>query len=199
MNPPGSQRRRRPNRRLRRRTRRPTYQHYNEIFSFSLAVGSSQSLTIANSLSSLPPNRAFKILWIKAEVCASTPAVTALSVTISEATQYLNTSRTSVLGPNRVTVTVRSPPSADFVYHPSTDTWQYGLLEAVCLHSSSTSAFVSGIVTVKIRFQPEFLSPTCPTIHLENGFRPPPEVDDAHSSHSEYIDIANEVRGLSIS
>lgn len=148
----------------RRRRFRPRKQHFIERFSFSLITGNSQSLTIANSLSSLPPNRAFRVMRISVDCTTENVGSCALSVTISEATQILNTSTTRPIGSNGRRISVFTPRTSDYVFHSVTDTWQYGILEAICLHSGTTGSRISGIVSVLVYLQPEQLAPTCPSL-----------------------------------
>lgn len=154
-----------PSKRQRRARRRGSsgVQWFQEVFTFSVTIGQSLALTIGNTLSSLPPNRSFKIASISVEVCPDViPA--AVSVSVSEATQITNTSGTVVLGSIPRRITVRSPRSQDWVYHTQTDPWQYGIVDAVCL--GTRTGTLRGVVKVKVLLHPELLSPTCPTVHL---------------------------------
>lgn len=153
----------RRNRNQSRRPRDTGGQWFEEVFTFSVAIGKSLSLTIANTLSSLPPNRSFKITSIEVEACPDV-IPSAVSVSVTEATQITNTSGTLVLGSIPRRVTVRAPRSQDWVYHTPHDAWQYGIVDAVCLGTRTGS--IRGVIKVRVLLHPELLAPTCPSRHL---------------------------------
>lgn len=163
-----------PRRRRRaRKNTRPAYprsEKYTELFSFSCNAGSSLSLT-TTTLSSLPPNRAFRIARISVQAVSSVAASCAIVVSVTEAANVLNTSRTLVLTPNnRTSISVLSP-NDDFVSHTVQDAWQYGILEVICLHKGAqTAAYACGIVRVEVHFMNEQLPPACPSIHLDSDY-----------------------------
>lgn len=167
---------RRLNARRRRRTSRRSTRsgmHYVEAIPFSIQLGTSSSLTLA-TLPGRPPRCNWRpwLITISATAGyipdtanrAGTYAPSAIQFIYTETSSYVSTSGVQVLGPQPRTVYCRVPPSSDWLSYGLDSTYQWGVLEAVCLGSPGESAFIRGVIHVHVALQPEIVLAPCPSL-----------------------------------
>lgn len=172
-------------RRQRRRTlrsaqfrRRQRYATYTEAFTFSVTMGTSSSLT-TELLVGLPPNRPWRVqsISVTATTAYAPPTTSAgadsivpsaIQLIACEATNFVAASRTVMLGTNPRTVTVRTPSSYDFTQHSSNESWQFGIVEAICVGpvGQSRLAYIRGICYVTVQYSKEILNAGCPSYRV---------------------------------
>jgi hypothetical protein len=185
------------NRRSSRRSgRRSNRSFYVETFPFSVTLGTSSSLTRV-LLTGLPPRCNWRPLIITASVTqayipdsstrSGTHVPSGLQIIYAERTALVSTSGLQVLGPNPRNIYCRIPVSADWLSYSLDDTYQWGILEAVCLGNPGETAFIRGVLKIRIALQPEIISPSCPTIVTLPTLPAHPDRQDP--IHNEYARI----------
>ena len=161
-----------------------TSQWIEDYITFSVPIGSVTSVTVAQ-LTSRPTGASFRLL------SASVEAVGAFKPTnasdgysgyyIPAAVQIVGYSNEGaaisspprVLGPQPVSVSVRFQNSALWQSSSTANSFKILDISAICLGgsggSSSTTAYVRGIATVRFAVGRERLSATCPSLPVESS------------------------------
>lgn len=150
--------------------------HFTELITFSLQLGSSFSLTKA-LLTGLPPRRNWRPISIVAQATAAyipsssgftgSWAPSALLLQLTEIAASVSTSHTRILGSNPRTVHCYYPTSQDWLTYALTDEYQFGIVEAICLGNPGVTAYIRGLLRITVAFQPETLTPSCPSAAYE--------------------------------
>lgn len=160
-------------------------------FPFSAVVGTSLSLT--KKLLDLPTRMNWRPVQF---MCEFSPGYTVGTSTVpgfyfpaclqlqyTERTALLGTSRNVVATTTPRKVTMRIPPSADWLSWSLEDSYQFGILMVECLGkvtADGNNNVVRGIVHVKVQLQQETITVACPTL-LTN--------DPSESSSSPFASI----------
>lgn len=176
-----------------RRNRGSRSQHYVEVFSVSVTVGSSAKLT-KSLLRSLPANHSWRIKRIVVEATnAYVPATTtlpgyyvpsAIQLGITQEAAKENSSRVVALGNTPRKVFVRSTSSYDWFTYDAPD-FQWGVLNSICLGpTGGPDAFLRGVVSVTIELSREYLSPAC--LHHDFSLLSLTEQPSSSSSNVEF-------------
>lgn len=174
---------RRTNRRPRRqrRRRRTTARMYDEYFTFSLQVGLTAQVTVAN-LSQRPTRSVFRPIFmtvtasgglVPSTASDSRPgfyAPAALQLALRNPTgERVAVSRPRMSGPIPSSLTVRYPRSGDWYPENNASTDVIADIDAICLGSNSlgqtSPSYITGLVHIRVLLGPELVGTSCPTLN----------------------------------
>lgn len=174
------------NRRRRNRRGGRSRMEYSESFSFSIEVGKSINITVAN-LANRPPRSNFRPISMTVSAItayippnvdyshfgAFIPSAIQLNfgetVPGSSSTFFSASTGPRVLGMTPSNVTLWYPRSEDWYSYQVNSATRIATIDTVCLGNSSIAAYVRGICHFRVRIGPEVVEPTCPTLqHLES-------------------------------
>lgn len=170
----------------------------DEFLTFSVALGATQNITIAN-ISTRPSRCNLRplVLSVTAQT-AYIPALpndslggyfapSAISLLLTAGPNGGDTAATSrpqVLGCNPRTVTVRYPKSADWYPYDKSTSTVIARIEAVCLGNPGTNVvgYIRGTLHLRYQFSYEILIASCPSTHLSDT---DPSGNTSHSRENE--------------
>lgn len=172
-----------PRRRQRGRTGRSSRLSYIETFTFSVAIGSTTTVS-RSTLTSLPIRCNWRPVWFEVEAMAFVPGTTSLPGFVAPVACQLNfleggsptvavvvsVSRCIPVGavPRRVRVVY--PRSADWRSFSALDTEQVANISATCIGTTGAgTGYLRGVGRILFNLSQEDVVPTCPTQHLEAG------------------------------
>lgn len=167
----------RSNRAPRRRSRKSTKMHINEVITFSLQNGQSTNITVEH-LKSRPPTMSFRPFWLKVQAVGYAPATSStpgfpcpigLQLQLYDGGQnVVSTSKVHICTEQRSTAFCRIPPSTDWWSYVTPPTRVVATIKAVCLGPTGGSeGFLRGTAVLGINLKTENVSSSCPSSHLE--------------------------------
>lgn len=161
-----------------------------EEFTFSVLSGASAFVSVA-TLANRPPRSAFRPLWMEVEFASFVPGSSTVPATFtpvgfqaSFGTGGAQGDATSVAPlrlasttPQRVRVHNHAPE--DWYAYSSAASTQVATLTAVCIGTpsgSGSSAYVRGVVRMKVAVTLEVSASACPTVHVDSEAKEEPFV-----------------------
>lgn len=159
---------------------------YTEVFTFSVQAGNTTSVTVG-TLANRPPRSNFRPLWMSAEVASFVPAssdgtVPATFTPIAFQMEFVAGSNAAGTGnassTSRLILATTTPRRTRIRYPVSEDWYTFNQqantlvanLTAVCIGrpgSSTSTAYVRGVITMRVLIQREVSGSQCPSVFVD--------------------------------
>lgn len=170
-----ARRRRRGQRRRQSRPSPGSRGSYEEVFTFSVEAGATAQITVAQ-LTGRPPRCSFRPRHMSCEFATYVPAATPTFTPVAFQFGFGyggNNEQEVVISPCRLASTnvqrqgISMPITQDWYAWNVDKNAQIGWLTAICLGATKPSAYVRGVVRLRLDLQIEDLAGACPSQHLE--------------------------------